>query len=401
MGFNNTATTITLTAKLTPLGRQKLLLTENNLITSFSIGDSDANYFAALPLTTGQVPSNSGNIGTLSTQSNSVGPSITIKNPILLNSTGETFKSVSNNSLNVTTDLKSVGQKVLTGITLTHNIIDRNDTNTDPLVNLYYSFNLPVNSFYDQTFTATTSLFGGYSDTGLSGLAQTKILVIGIDNSQYGEIIDGKTIKVDLTTTSSTYTLYSTFQNTGQNLQIADADYSDKATTTNKLGQNIALLFSDQILQPNGGVTGFSWSTGYNTTKPFSMNQKKLYNLTTNTNLGLSADTAVGIAYLDKGFIVITHPTIVNNFDITGNTSATTVTFDSLSTTVAQNITCIIDRGEFNISTNPTFVGSDTVRITEIGLYDFVGDLIAVGKTDRQIVKGVNEFIALGIKIYL
>lgn len=401
MGFNNTASTITLTAKLTPLGRQKLLLTENNLITSFSVGDSDANYFAALPLTTGQVPTNAGNIGTLSTQSNSVGPNITIKNPILFNNNGEIFKGVSENSLNVATELKSVGQKILTGITLTHNLIDRNNTNTDSLVNLFYSFNLPLNSFDDQTFTSTTSNFGGYSNTGLSGLAQTKILVIGINNSQYGEIIDGKTVKVDITTTSSTYTLYSTFQNTGQNLQIADTAYSDTATATNRFGENVALLFSDQILQPNGGAAGLSWSTGYNTTKPFSMNQKKLYNLTTNTNLALSADTAVGLAYLDKGFIVITHPSIVNDFDITGNTSATTVTFNSLSTTVAQNVTCIIDRGEFNISTNPTSNGSDSVRITEIGLYDFVGDLIAIGKTDRQIVKGVNEFIALGIKIYL
>jgi hypothetical protein len=42
----------TLIAKLTPLGRQLLVTSNNTLITSFSLGDSDANYNALLPLTT-------------------------------------------------------------------------------------------------------------------------------------------------------------------------------------------------------------------------------------------------------------------------------------------------------------------------------------------------------------
>ena len=49
-------------------------------------------------------------------------------------------------------------------------------------------------------------------------------------------------------------------------------------------------------MRPNGGNPSLSWSTGYNTLKPFSINQKQLYNLTTNTNLAKSADTCVGIA---------------------------------------------------------------------------------------------------------
>lgn len=44
MGFIPNATTTTLTAKLTPIGRQLLRSTNNNLITKFSLGDSDANY---------------------------------------------------------------------------------------------------------------------------------------------------------------------------------------------------------------------------------------------------------------------------------------------------------------------------------------------------------------------
>jgi hypothetical protein len=42
MGYNTTAATQTLIAKLTPLGRQLLVTSNNTLITSFSLGDSDA-----------------------------------------------------------------------------------------------------------------------------------------------------------------------------------------------------------------------------------------------------------------------------------------------------------------------------------------------------------------------
>jgi hypothetical protein len=65
-----------------------------------------------------------------------------------------------------------------------------------------------------------------------------------------------------------------------------------------------------------------SWGTGYGTVKPFSLNNKLLYNLQTNSNIGVSADTMVGVAYLDKGLIVITDPTIIANYELaTGMTS--------------------------------------------------------------------------------
>jgi hypothetical protein len=72
-----------------------------------------------------------------------------------------------------------------------------------------------------------------------------------------------------------------------------------------------------------------------------------------------------------------------------------------VSTNVFQNITCIADRGEFGSSTNPSFSSSDTPRISEVGLFDSLGNIIAVGKTDRHVPKNVNEFLALSIKISL
>ena len=160
-----------------------------------------------------------------------------------------------------------------------------------------------------------------------------------------------------------------------------------------------------QYSQSGTTIYIYIYRVGYNTNKPFSLNRKQLYNLQTNSNLAQSADTIVGIAYLDKGFLVITDPTIINTIDsnnlISGVTTGATVTFNSVSTSVSQTITCVAGRGEFGTSTNPTFTSSDTPRISEVGLYDELGNLIAMSKTDRHITKNVNEFLALSIKIEL
>ena len=396
MGYNTSSVNLNLTAKLTPLGRQKIITTDNSLITYFSLGDSDANYNAALPLLSGQVPTNSGNVGATSSSSNSVGPNTSIKSNLIVNSAGGTIKFVETQSSGITLTYVPLGLNTVTNNNLTQNVINRNNVNTDPLVNLYYSFNLSLNSTTDNNLTGVTSTYGGYSDTALSGLAVTNILAIAIDNSQYGEMLDGKSIKAILSTSAGTsYTIYSTFENINQSLATQDANYVDPSTDASLFG-NVAFLVSDDIMQPNGGNPTLSWSTGFNTIKPFSVNGKSLLNRQTNTNLNLTADTIVGIAYLDKGILVITHPAIVNNFSAV---TATTVSFGSVSTIVQQNITCLANRGEFGTSTNPTFTISDSPRITEVGLYDASNNLIAIAKTDRQLVKKINDFFALSINL--
>jgi len=395
MGYISSAITTTLTAKLTPLGRKKLITGNNNLITSFSLGDSDANYYCPLPLTTGNVPANGGTIGPSNTITNSVGENITIKSVLLVNSSGATKKAVEPQSGEVTISNVQIGITTATTSTyITQNLISQSNTNTDPLTNLFYTFNLPITANEKYKFTGTTFNQGGFLDTALSGLAQNNIVVIGINNLKYGDVLDGKTLK--LTTTA--HTIYSTFQNSGQSLKVIDGYISDKAPTTKFLGDNIALLFCDTIKKPNNDVN-LSWATGWNTTKPFSVNGKQPYNLTTDTNMNEYADEPVGLVYLDKGLIVLTHPTVVSAFNTAS--TATTAVFNSVSTSVTQNITCIVNRGEFGKSTNTTFTAVDTPRITEIGLYDSSGDLIAIAKTDRQVELNVNEFLALGVKINL
>ena len=403
MGFNTSATSITLTAKLTPIGRQKLVSTNNNLIKFFSLGDSDANYYTSLTLTTGTVPSINGNIGYENTTSNSTPPFVGIKSFLVVNANGDLTKPVSPQSINILTETANNGSVTISGANLTYNVVNRNSVNSDPLVNLFSSFNLPLDAASDINYTGVTAQSGGYSDTCFSGFATNKVLFIAINNASYGEVIDGKTVKLDLPTSAGTYTMYSTFQSGTGTLNEFDANYRDVANNVVLFGLNVAPLFSDTIKKPNGDAS-LSWATGYGLSKPFSNNNKRAYNLQTNTNLAATADTAVGMVYLDKGFIAITNPTIINDVLDSGvslysGITATTLTFDSVSTNVSQVISCIAERGEFGSSTSVYFAADDIPKITEVGLYDDFGNLIAYGKTDRQITKNINQFLALSIKI--
>lgn len=400
MGFNSTATTTTLTAKLTPIGRSKLISNNNSLITSFSFGDSDANYNVPVLLQTGQIPADSGDIGANGSISNSTTTTPPIRSFLIANPSGSLIKAVESQSTTIISEIKPNSQVTITGNSISQNVINRNNYTTDPLVNLFYSFGLPLNQTQDANFTGTTFANGGFSDTAYSGLAQTNIVVLGINNSNYGELLDGKQIKLDLPTSAGTYTIYSTFQNKSTSLNVEDANYTETSVVSTKIGNNIAFLFSDTIKKPNGGDATLSWATGFGQVKPFTLANKKLFNIQENTNLGLSADTIVGVAYLDKGLLVITDPTIVNNYN-TGTSTGISVTFNSVSTSVFQNITCIAARGEFGTSTNPTFKSSDTPRISEVLLYDNVGNIIAIAKTDRHVTKNVNEFLAFNVKINL
>ncbi len=399
MGFNSSATTTSIIAKLTPYGRTALVSNNSNLITTFRLGDSDANYYAANLLTSGQVPAEAGDIGVNSSISNSTTQLVGLKSFLILNGKGVMNKPVESQSSVISSELSSNGQVTISGSNLTQNIIDRNNYLTDSLVNLFYSFGLPLNSTDDNTFTGITYANGGYSDTALSGMAQTKILVVGIDNSKYGESLDGKEIKLDLVTSAGTYSIYSSFQNKGSSLQVEDVNIRDTSPITSKIDSNIAFLFSDTIQKPNNSAS-LSWATGFGSFKPFSISGKQLYNFQTNQNLGKIADKVVGIVYLDKGLIVINNPTIIGNYDSITST-ASTATFNSVSTAVYQNIICIASRGEFISSTNKTFGSGDVPRVSEIGLYDKEGRLVAMGKTDRHVEKNVNSPLYLSAKISL
>ena len=398
MGFINSATTINIKGKLTPTGRQRLVNGGGTSITNFILGDSDANYNVFSGLTSGYIPDFSGDNFGLSL--NNGGSGYQFRSGLIFKN-GLNKKPVLTTSSTILATQKPIGYNTVyySANTLTLNIVDRNDYNTDVLTNLFYSFALPIDSSSSEQYTGATSINGGYLDTALSGMASEKILVIGIDSSQYGELIDGKSIYLQLSTLLNTYDIYGTYENNNIPSPDLDSRVIDQSIYLQKFGPNRCLLFSDLIQPPNNNVLK-SWSTGYALPKPFSVNGKQSWNFKSNTGLGLAADKPVGIAYLDKGFIVITEPTIVNNFLTTGPTaSATTATFNSVISTISQKITCIADRNEFTISTNPTFTGGDIPRITEIGLVDDSGNIMAVAKTNKTYYKPQDEMVVFNLTI--
>jgi len=74
------------------------------------------------------------------------------------------------------------------------------------------------------------------------------------------------------------------------------------------------------------------------------------------------------------------------------------VTLSSISTNVSQDIICIINRDEFNQSSNKTFNGDD-VRISEIGIYDYKENLVAIAKTSEQFIINKNGLKIITVKL--
>jgi len=397
MGFlTNTGTTVTLTAKLTPYGRQQLLTNSSSIITQFSIGDSDANYYGDLP--SENIPSLAGELGTNGTFSNGVYSNVVIKNTIQVNSTGSIKKAVQTGSNSVVITPMVNGSRSLdlnTDQKFVPLFINRTLGDTDGNSNLFQSLGLPITQTQKNLYTS-----GTYLSSAISTVNQDKVIVLGISGCEYGEVIDGKTVKVVVErTTGSTITLYSTFQKTLTPLTTQDGKIVEDQSMGTPFGKNVALLFCDTIKRPNGNSTK-SWATGYGLTKPFSLNGKEQFNSVANTSTGAVVDTCVGIVYLDKGIIVITHPDIVNDFTLpTIGTTGTTITYNSISNQVAQNITCIVERDEFAMSNNPTYTAGEPIRVSEVALYDSSNNLIAFAKSNQHIIIGSNQFMALGVRI--
>ncbi len=82
-------------------------------------------------------------------------------------------------------------------------------------------------------------------------------------------------------------------------------------------------------------------------------------------------------------------------------------TFQSFDTEFVQHITCLALPNEFYTSTNPTFIdvygnnvtNSDYVRITEVGLYNAAGILIAIAKTSEPVYKNRAGVVSFDITL--
>jgi len=431
MGFINSATTVTIRARLTNLGRETLLTSDNTIFSHFILGDSDANYNTSESLVTGRVPANSGNLGFGSTSNDNIYDNVGVNSELYVTVSPITKKKVEPNSFNVNMTVREIGENTVSGESLTFVQLDKSVTNNQN-TNYFRSLSLPIDSVDSNVFTGTTSRNGGWSDTPFSGLGVNKVLMGVIDNSKYGEIIDGKSVKLSLPiytgftsggtgTGITTYDIYSTFPNTTIPKKNLDTQYVDRSSYSQTLFGNrinVAYLVSDDIQKPNNDSSK-SWATGYDSFKPFSLNRKELINVQTISTTGINADKIAGVIYLDKGIFAITDQTIVDNVatNFSGDVE-TTITnnslglyyytggsynciVDSIQKDLVQNIVCIAARGEFYNSQNKTLSVNDDVRISEVAITDVSGNVLAIGKTDRHIVKKKNDFVVFDVQIVI
>ena len=180
----------------------------------------------------------------------------------------------------------------------------------------------------------------------------------------------------------------------------------------------MAYLVSDDLQRPNNDPLK-SWASGYDTYKPFSQGDKETINVQTVTSTGINSDRIAGIAYLDKGILAITDQTIINNIatDFSGDSATNIINdslglyyysadtyntvIDSIQNDLIQDIICIAGRSEFFNTQNPTFDIEDNVRISEIGITDVSGNILAIGKTDRHIVKCKNDIVIFNVQIVI
>lgn len=424
MGFLDTATTITITAKLTKNGRERMLKETNTIFSHFTLGDSDANYRTSKSLPTGTIPTTGGNLGGINNADDAV-----ISSKIYIGNSTQTVKPVEPNSSEIRTTLDMMGENVVSGSSLTFLKINKND-NTSAFTNLFRSFSLPILPARIRTFTATTATNGGWADTAFSGVGGNPVLLSVIDNNEYADLIDGKSIRLSLPIatgyTSSgevsgmtNYDIYSTFPKTNISLTNLDNQYRDNSNLPTSLfgsQYDVSYLVSDDIQKPNNDA-GKSWSTGYDTNKPFSVNSKELINVNNVPSTGVVADKVIGVAYLEKGILAFTDPNIVNNVvvDFTGNSETLTttnglglyyytggtynVTVDAIENTVLQSLLCIAGRNEFYKSQNETIGINDDIRLSEIAICDITGDILAIGKFDRQVIKKKNDFVVMDVQI--
>ena len=388
------------------------------------LGDSDANYRTSDLLTTGLIPTQSGNLGGQNNTSNT-----TINSKLFVGNTTQTLKEVEPNSSILRMVSEELSENIVSGDSLTYVSLNKND-NSSPFTNYFKSLCLPILSTRIDTFTATTSTNGGWADTAFSGLGETNVLLGAIDNDKYGDIIDGKNVKITIpvgtaftpdgaVSATTTYDIYSTFPNTTFNRTTLDGAYKDNSSLPESLfgsNEKVSYLVCDDIQKPNNDPTK-SWATGFETLKPFSLNGKELINVNSVTSTGIVADKVVGVVYLDKGLFAITEPSIVNNIgvDVVGESETGTETnplglyyytggtfntsIDSVDNNMTQDILCIADRNEFFRSENETITVNDTVRISEIAITNPAGTILAMGKFDRQVLKKKNDFVVLNVQI--
>jgi hypothetical protein len=349
----------------------------------------------------------------------------------------------------ISTRQETSALKVIPASGLTYSLCDR-DSLTEKNTNYFVSFNLPVS--YSALASGSTLAL---SNPETFQVNVDKVVVTPIPREYYSEIIDGRSI---------TFTVPQVAGMSMSSKTIVSSTYTtlQKKQTNAFLGNNLAFLFCDEINLPYTGTTGGGNSHSGNTTwntpaysnrpaavpysilipssdvntdkRPFSaQNQAITVTSTypTNTNQGYNYDIPVGIACLDKGFMILTHPKIVNNIpwdqgfeEITNNANSlsgtsniyfntnSSINFVDININYITAVVCIALPTEFFFTNNPSWDiaknaqefnnntnNYDPLYITEIGLYNIKNELIAIAKTSEPVQKNYTDIINFSLEI--
>lgn len=386
------------------------------------------------------------------------------------------FTKAVNNSITVQAEENTL--KSITDTDLLYTLCDRTDI-TDKKGHYFTSFNLPTVAS-DLGTGSTISLL--YPE--LQQLNVDQIIISPIPASAYSEYIDGRSITFKIPrpggggqTTMSSITLYSSTYSSNKPLK--------KGESSPLLGDNIAFLFCDSINKPYSGYTidemGMSTNMSDHTTwepdstnflrRPSAVSYKEVqgngsisqyatagYNTDTRTSInysvavptnypdnraGYNYDIPVGFAVLDKGFLVITHTGITQDFPWTlgyvlssrtqyagasvadktdiyfsgttnGSTKASSLTFYDINTSFKTTAICLALPREFYISNNPSWnrekaltelnsqsgiVSLDPIYVTEVGLFNALGELVAIAKLSEPVEKNFINVLTFNIDI--
>lgn len=338
------------------------------------------------------------------------------------------------------------------GSGLTYSLCDRTLL-SDKNSNYFLSFNLP---YQQDAFLLTDPL--SIARPEFQQLNVDKFILCNIPSTEYNELIDGRSISFVIPQLSGT---------TGLSAKtLISSTYStlEKSQEDDFLGTNVSYFFCDEINLPysgtiNNNTVSKSGNTSWNSSVSYvkrpiatsytdlqvqdvNTDQRSVINYAvsipsgypTNTDQGYNYDIPCGFAALDKGFFIITHPSIVNNFPFNlgqkidgsaniGPTSATTniyfssttkstTTFVDIDVNYKTSVICYIMPGEFYKSTNPSYDqeeamteeksgtnGFDPVYISEIALHNINGDVIAYVKLDQPLEKTYSDFYAFTIDL--
>ena len=344
---------------------------------------------------------------------------------------------------------------VANGSGLTYTFCDRTNLASKE-ANYFISFNLP---YEFDAFPLSDEL--ALLKPELQQLNVDNMVIVDIDGQYYNELIDGRSVNFTVPQVAGLGISAKT---------VVSTTYAslEKNTTDQFLGTNISFLFSDEINLPySGTVSGGntsrtsvqSWinpnndsivavpvATSYselNVNTDANTDQRPVVNYAvnvgqtypTNTNQGYNYDIPVGFVALDKGYLILTHPDIVDNIPFdqglkrfsndpnTGPTSATTdiyfldtsksaARFVDIDVNYTTSIICMVMPGEFYKTTNPSYDsiraaeeeeagtnGMQPVFISEIALHNSKNEILAYAKLDRPLEKSYGDFVSFTIDI--